>query len=583
MNAQFFRVLMPIQFCKCAIVPSHSSSLIGRGLGRLSIRQKICLGYVVSLGIAVSSTIAGLVVGEHYHNQADTQLVLVQHERQQLNELRSTILDFRPVQEYSASLTRPTVSRQVRLKGRERIAKVMSLLAGVRSSLPTSTIASLPLTMQTYDGTFERMARRYEDILRSIDRSEQQSPMSPETVSALRQQLSNLSSSAEFAQLVAFANALKASVGKAEYQEAEAQEALRRTETLRTQIIIASLGVSVAIAGWLAVNISRAIARPLQSVTEVAQKVTQESNFDLQAPVLTADETGVLATALNQLIQRVNTLLKEQQKEALRHVQTEKLSSLGQMVAGVAHEINNPINFICGNLEPIETYFDDLLSLLELYESGAADLTIQNHAEEIDLEFVKQDLPKVLQSLKVGSERLRELVTSLKNFSRLDGAEMVEIDLHTCLDSALLILQNRLKQGITVTCNYGDLPTIDGYSGALYQVFMNLLCNAIDALEESQIPSPQITITTRVVDEEDVVVTIADNGTGISSENLSQIFESFFTTKPLGVGTGLGLSITHQIVVEQHSGSITCQSEEGKGTEFIIKLPMNQQGSRALD
>ncbi len=192
---------------------------------------------------------------------------------------------------------------------------------------------------------------------------------------------------------------------------------------------------------------------------------------------------------------------------------------------------------------------------------------------------MEEDLPKVLQSMKFGADRVRQIVLSLKNFSRLDEAEAHAVNLHECIESTLLILNNRIKKGITIECCYGDIPNIEGFSSSLYQVFMNIINNALDALEEQHNTqdNPQITIATELQDKNWVVVRIADNGSGIAPETQEKIFEMFFTTKPTGVGTGMGLSISHQIVVEKHGGRLICKSEVGSGTEFTISLPVQKQ------
>ena len=269
-------------------------------------------------------------------------------------------------------------------------------------------------------------------------------------------------------------------------------------------------------------------------------------------------------------------------------LQSEKMSSLGRILAGVAHEINNPVNFIYGNITHAIEYVDDLLELLKLYQIEVTDppLTVYNKAEEIDLEFLQEDLPKVLQSMTVGADRVRQIILSLKDFSRLDEVVSQSVNLHACLDSTLLILQNRLKKGITIVRNYGDIPEIEGYTGFLYQVFMNLLTNAMDALEENLgtvnpdiKQSKQIVIATERLDKNWVIVRISDNGSGIPTEIQTKIFETFFTTKPRGVGTGLGLAISRQIVEEKHGGRITCASKIGEGTEFAIALPIKGLGA----
>lgn len=285
--------------------------------------------------------------------------------------------------------------------------------------------------------------------------------------------------------------------------------------------------------------------------------------------------------------------LKELQATQTQLIQTEKMSSLGQMVAGIAHEINNPINFIYGNLTPASEYFHDLLGLLNLYQEQLPNPTpeIQNLAENIDMEFLIADFPRLLDSMQVGAERIRQIVLSLRNFSRLDEAEMKPVDIHEGIDSTLLLLQNQLKAkpenlGIEIVKEYGNLPMVECYAGFLNQVFMNIIRNAIDAIEESWVNYPiasisnkksQIRIGTSLINSNQVEIRIADNGAGMTEEVRQKAFDPFFTTKPVGSGTGLGLAISYQIVVEKHHGSLTCVSEPGQGAEFVIEIPLKQE------
>jgi signal transduction histidine kinase len=282
--------------------------------------------------------------------------------------------------------------------------------------------------------------------------------------------------------------------------------------------------------------------------------------------------------------------LQELQQTQAQLVQAEKMSSLGQLVAGIAHEINNPVNFIYGNLKYAKVYTQSLLKLVHLYQQFYSNpvLEIQEYTEEIELGFLLNDLPKILSSMQVGAERISEIVLSLRNFSRLDEAEKKTVDIHQGLDSTLLILQNRFKNninhpGIKVVKNYGNLPLVDCYAGQLNQVFMNIISNAIDALEnyndkrtiaEIQANPNKITITTQVI-ETQCVIRIADNGSGMTEAVKERLFDPFFTTKPVGKGTGLGLSISYQIVVEKHRGTLRCISEPGQGTEFWIEIPLS--------
>jgi signal transduction histidine kinase len=268
------------------------------------------------------------------------------------------------------------------------------------------------------------------------------------------------------------------------------------------------------------------------------------------------------------------------------------MSSLGQLVAGVAHEINNPVNFIYGNLAPAHDYIQDLLNLISLYQEHYPQpiAEIADETEAIDLEFLREDLPKLLSSMQMGAERIRQIVLSLRNFSRLDEAEVKAVNIHEGIDSTLIILENRLKAkpehpAIAIIKEYGNLPLVECYAGQLNQVFMNILTNAIDALEEQNkqrsfqelLVSPsEIWISTHLSSNNRVVIKISDNGPGMSLAVKQHIFNPFFTTKPVGKGTGMGMSISYQIITENHGGTLACLSSPGQGTEFIIEIPLQQ-------
>jgi PAS domain S-box-containing protein len=312
-----------------------------------------------------------------------------------------------------------------------------------------------------------------------------------------------------------------------------------------------------------------------------------------------------------QATQLKQTLHELKQTQA-QLIQSEKMSSLGQLVAGVAHEINNPVSFIYGNLAPASQYAKDLLNLLKLYQKylPKPPEEIQEEADAIELDFLIEDLPKLLASMKMGADRIRDLVLSLRNFSRHDQAQKKPVDIHEGIDNTILILQHRLKEEcsrppIQIIKEYGDLPEVDCYAGQLNQVFMNLISNAIDALEEyNSKRSPEeinrdrskITISTSLKNEQGsiknefdfinpslvnlapstVIIRISDNGPGIPEAIQQRIFDPFFTTKPVGQGTGLGLSISYQVVVERHGGQLKCVSTPGKGTEFIVEIPLQK-------
>ncbi|MEO8893372.1 MAG: GAF domain-containing protein [Coleofasciculaceae cyanobacterium] len=279
-------------------------------------------------------------------------------------------------------------------------------------------------------------------------------------------------------------------------------------------------------------------------------------------------------------------------------IQNEKMASLGQLVAGVAHEINNPVNFIQGNVTHATQYTQDLIELLELYQTNNShpSLEIEEKAAEIGIEFLVEDFPKLFSSMQVGANRICEIVQSLRNFSHLDEAEVKAVDIHEGIDSTLMILKSRLKSQpkhptIQVVKEYGDLPLIECYAGQLNQVFMNILINAIDALEETinlqteainnqlcclAFKNPTIWIKTELVNANLLRVKIIDNGLGIPEHIQHRLFDPFFTTKPVGKGTGMGMSISYQIITEKHKGQLLCNSKLGQGTTFIIEIPLQQ-------
>lgn len=364
-------------------------------------------------------------------------------------------------------------------------------------------------------------------------------------------------------------------------------------------------------------------------IVDAARKSLQRSQELLYEPIVvqTSDRTYCLLDVHELLVAQSNihelaTKLLRQQTQA-QLIQTEKLASLGQMVAGVAHEIRNPVTCVTGNLEFLSKYSQDLMDLLSAYEKiVGTNEEIDELKERIEFDFLEEDWAEILKSMKVSAQRLTELVTSLHTFSHMDETHRKEANLHECIDSTLLIMKNRLKYGIKVVRNYGDLPLVKCYSGQLSQVFMNIISNATDALEELKGKTgfvPNITIQTEFIEFSEtnymsaeliqnyvkgdgensqhlslvnlngkpdseavqknknsgwIAIRIADNGPGIPPEIQRRIFDTFFTTKPAGKGTGLGLAITHQIVTEKHQGKLNLHSTPGTGTEFEILLPI---------
>lgn len=326
--------------------------------------------------------------------------------------------------------------------------------------------------------------------------------------------------------------------------------------------------------------------RHSKKLLELQANQLQEYNQELEQKV--AERTQELNIRNHEL----QGLLEELHSMQAHIVQTEKMSSLGQLVAGIAHEINNPIGFIYGNIEHIESYTQDTLKLLKAYQAEFPNPpeSIQTLSNDIDLDFISHDLEKILRSIAIGSERIQQIVLSLRNFSRLGETGFKATDIHEGIENTLMILQHRLKPtsenpGIQINKDYGNLPLIECAPEQLNQVFMNLLINSIDAIEEAiQKTRPNkslsqvytIWISTQVIEEKRVKIEIIDNGAGVSEEAKTKIFDPFFTTKPVGEGTGLGLSISYKIITETHQGSIQCDSQDGDVTRFSIEIPIRQ-------
>lgn len=393
-------------------------------------------------------------------------------------------------------------------------------------------------------------------------------------------------------------------------------------EKLRKTLIEGLIAALIAVFGSivLARLLSHSITQPLKQLTTGTQQMTA-GQWNQKITLQTNDELTTLANAFNHMGERLQAMVEslklqateltesraiaqaradklEQTLQELHRTQAqlihqEKMSGLGQMIAGVAHEINNPVTFIQGNIAPAQSYIEGLLSLIELYQTyfPKPPKEILSEQDAVDLPFLKKDVVKLLFSMRVGAERIAEIVKSLKTFSRLDEAICKTVNLHDCIDSTLLILEHRLKASsqhpeIKVLKDYGQLPLVECFASQLNQVFMNLLSNAIDALEEkaTKVASNsraetalEIRICTAVLAEDYVSIQVSDNAGSLPEIAKARIFEPFYTTKPVGKGTGLGLSISHQIVTELHGGQLICQSVPGVNTDFTVKIPRLQQ------
>lgn len=610
------------------------------------IAKKITFGYTVILGIAATGTVSGLLIGNHYEETAQKQLFLYYEQQLLLKDLKNAVTTVRMYPQRLANvLENFSLLEFEKEKFTQEITEVNQHLSGLDSFINAN-----PTALAVKDQEFIKLVRRYQNntqlytatiqsFWRFIELNslpEQNTNFNNNDPNSSQSTLSTLLNTQEYINLnrefEELSEQLNQIIKSADNLKEEANIDFNEARDLRIKIIISSIIVSSIIAAALAVLTTHLITRPLQTVTYTARKITEESNFKLRADVHSNDEVGTLATSLNRLVEwvgdytqqlefartnlehRVEERTQELQiaqrslekrvkertqalQQALQDlkntqtqlIQTEKMSSLGELVAGIAHEINNPVNFIYGNIQYADNYFQDLISLLNLYirEYPQPHAVIEAKLEEIDLEFLIEDVSKMLYSMKVGSQRIREIVLSLRNFSRLDEAEMKDVDIHEGIDNTLLILNHRLQSEIEVNKRYGDLPLVYCYPAQLNQVFMNVITNAIDALMECKDKKDkQIFIETSIteaagtetttIDGEYVQVKIKDNGLGIEKEILNKLFDPFFTTKPVGQGTGLGLSICYQII-EKHQGKIEVISEVGEGTEFVITLPIKQQ------
>ena len=334
-------------------------------------------------------------------------------------------------------------------------------------------------------------------------------------------------------------------------------------------------------------------ARLQTKIVEIQRVVSDRQSLEIQCEQLQEqvtechDKIQALTEASATQARQFSETLKQLRQNQAQIVQAEKMSSLGLLVAGVAHEINNPVNFIYGNISHVEEYTQYLINLLRLYRHNYPhpQQEILQETDEDELDFILEDLPKILSSMKLGADRIQKIVLSLRNFSRMDEEGVKEVDIHQGIDSTLMILQNQLKakgnqQEIHIIKDYGNLPLVKCLAGQINQVFMNLFTNAIDALTErrnlptSSVTPPTINIQTRIVNQKWLAIRITDNGSGIPESVRPVLFDPFFTTKPVGKGTGLGLSISYQIIAKHHQGILDWTSTLGEKTEFIIKLPL---------
>lgn len=589
---------------------------IKEGIRNLSISQKISYGYALAIGLSILGTTGGLILGNYYQDQAQQQERVADQQHHLLSNLENATLAVRshPQELLIASVNPSQIEAQKHqyLADVDRMKRLLSELDIFIQDYPDGVdvnTAELHHLLQEYEANIDA----YNQVIESLWQISESENLKPEEVTAIQQELLKALHHPSTSQVMAQFNHLSDHVEdaktNAEAQQSQVHQQLAQAEVLRLRIIVSSLLLSVGIAVLLATITSRAIAHPIETVTHVASAIVKESNLEIRTPVTSNDEVGSLATSLNQLVQWVDestqdlelarqTLeqrveertqeltqaLQELQHTQAQLIQQEKMSSLGQMVAGIAHEINNPINFIYGNLDYAKRSINDLLILLELYrqEYPQPNGAIQEQSEAMDLDFLIADMPKMLSSLKSGAERIQEVVLSLRNFCRLDEAQLKRADIHEGLENTLLLVGHRIQPNINLVKKYSQLPRIDCYPAQLNQAFINIISNAIDALEEVQGKAiPTIVIRSETIDNRWIRVSVWNNGAAIPGDVKERIFDPFFTTKSVGKGTGMGLAICYQIV-KKHQGKIEVTSEPEKGTEFAITLPIQTEQEMAL-
>ncbi len=589
-----------------SIIEPHSSvsHRLRRVIRRMSIGQKISYGYALTLSIAVVVTVTGFIIGDYYQRQAREKREHAQSEIRLLHSLQSSVLEARSSQQqFIPLIAQPDLLKKEYSEYLDSAANVKQAWSALESYANSESYKhekhadGIPEFLQSYRGVPNAYLLQVEELMKQIEPD----LLKPKDVEATQKYLLSFTNSPLVLKFDGIDDDLVKMINASYQDDRQAGAALVDAETLRFQIILVSILLSVASAFLIAKYTINILTSPLVAVTQVAQHTTQELKFDRLALVTTEDEVGVLATSLNQLIQQLakythelelahHTLESRVQErtqelsQALQNlkqtqaqlIQSEKMVSLGQMVAGVAHEINNPVSFIHGNIGYLDKYVQDLLSLVHLYQQHdpSPKPEIQDQIEAIELDYLTKDLPQIINSMKMGTARIRELVKSLRNFSRLDEAELKPVNIQEGIDSTLLILNSKLKQGIDVVKQYGNLPLVKCYPAQLNQVFMNILDNAIDALIAQGEPArKQIVIQTAIVDSDQVQVRIRDSGPGIPESIQERVFDPFFTTKDVGKGTGLGLSISYQ-VIEKHKGKISVISSPGQGTEFVVTIPV---------
>lgn len=592
---------------KCEKMPSILRFPVLEKFRPKRIDRQIGYGYLTAILVGCLGSIAGIVIADYFQGKGILQLLDAQAQARLLIEFKET-----------ATQARLHAAQAILVSGdddqhRQELSEFnrnLSDLEKLRLQLETF-LTSEPVWIAQEPAIIESLLMGYEAALRQQrEQIAANFPGGESTVTAL-----SALSDGETPQIRQFHDDLVDIIHIAQTQEAMAAEVMESAQGLEKLIVMASISLAGLIAGFISWRVTRAIATPLKDITQTARQVAQDADYSLRAEVFANDEIGTLAQSLNELIQRVGertraleqaaqkavaqnqeleAALQNLRKAQLQLVQAEKMSSLGQLVAGIAHEVNNPIGFIQGNLKYVGEYSATLFKAIDFLQSELGTLSRDSAAylEGADLEFIRQDFPKILRSLSHGTDRINSLILSLKVFSRLQESQFKSANLNDGLDSSLLLLGHRLKSQakrpeIQVVRHYSKLPMVECYSSQMNQTFMNILNNAIDAIEDRWIKSPEnwqpkIVINSELR-EDDILIEIRNNGLAIPEEVQDKIFDPFFTTKPVGKGVGLGMSISYEIICKKHHGCISFVSpiEDDFGTQFCLTIP--RSGVRHVD
>jgi two-component system, NtrC family, sensor kinase len=582
------------------------TNLFNKFSQQLTLSQKISYGYGIAIGISVLGTITGLIIGDYYQKKAELKLNLAETQQTLFQSLNYDIEQVRThPQQLISTMGNSIWFRYERNDFRNHIYLINDTLSNINNFVngnPNESVISLDKFEELYNDyslitkTYVKLIYSLWDELDPPNVSKQDIPITQEKVLIKITDQEYLKLWVEFEQL---SEQLKKIIELSQSQKEQANQQLIKSNFISFQIITGSIIISIIIAIILAIYTSKAIAKPLVNVTQIAYKVTQEKDFNLQIPILTEDEIGKLGMSLNLLIKWANEYTKELElarqnleikveertqelsqtladlkQTQSKLIQSEKMSSLGKMVAGIAHEINNPISFIYGNLDYIDNYFHSLQELISLYQQVYDNdhVKIKEKIEVIELEFIFNDLPKIINSMQKGSKRIKKIVQSLRNFSHLDESTFKQVDLCLGLEHTITMLNHKINRGIKVVKNFENLPLVNCYPAQINQVFYHIINNGIDAVSDG-VSNPEIIISTSYGQGETVKISIKDNGLGIPKEIQDKLFDPFFTTKPVGKGQGLGLTICYNII-QQHRGDIKFISIPNEGTEFIITLPI---------